>query len=157
MLWGSRYFERQTDAQCGKHALNNLIGGPQFLEADLQTACSEVVAETGESREDHACIAGWYSHSVLGRALQDTVPPRWRLRLSPLLECELSDFYTNPLICGALVNQSNIHWICVVKHANFIWEVDSKSAPRRLRKKDLMFLVRSHPCTYPLLDNDCDS
>lgn len=155
-LWGSRYFERQTDAQCGKHALNNLVGGPQFLETDLLTACLKVIAETDESREDHACAAGWYSHSVLARALQDTVPPRWRLRLSPMLECDLSNFCSNPLIYGALMNQSNVHWISIVKHAGFLWEVDSQATPRRLRDEDLLRLLRQHPSTYPLLDNECD-
>ena len=43
--WTDRYFEGQTLAHCGMHALNNLVGGPQFTPPDMATACVQVVAE----------------------------------------------------------------------------------------------------------------
>ena len=76
--WEDRCFEQQSLARCGMHALNNLVGGPQFTLGDLDRACSQVVAETGEPVTDHATNTGWFSHSVLGRVLQETIPPRWR-------------------------------------------------------------------------------
>ncbi|CAK0838633.1 unnamed protein product [Prorocentrum cordatum] len=36
-LWGDRYLERQGSAPvCGRHALNNLLGAPQFSDGDLE-------------------------------------------------------------------------------------------------------------------------
>lgn len=46
-LWGDRYFEKQQGARCGQHALNNLVGGPQFNASDLAEGCKQVVAEIG--------------------------------------------------------------------------------------------------------------
>ena len=70
-----RYFEQQSLARCGMHALNNLVGGPQFVPDDLERACAQVVAESGEPVTDHATSTGWFSHSVLGSVLQELIPP----------------------------------------------------------------------------------
>jgi len=63
--WRNRYFERQESAECGRHALNNLMGGSQFLREDMEGAAREVLA-VGEQARDHIGAGGWYSHSVLG-------------------------------------------------------------------------------------------
>ena len=63
--WSDRYFEPQVEAHCGMHALNNLIGAPQFTQDDLQAATAQVIAETDEHISDHVAPGGWYSHSVL--------------------------------------------------------------------------------------------
>ncbi|CAK0791686.1 unnamed protein product, partial [Prorocentrum cordatum] len=40
-LWGDRYLERQGSAPvCGRHALNNLLGAPQFSDGDLEAFTS---------------------------------------------------------------------------------------------------------------------
>ena len=57
-LWGDRYFERQEENKCGRHALNNIIGGPQFLDSDLIAACMDVVAAVGGDPNDHARTDG---------------------------------------------------------------------------------------------------
>ena len=66
---GSRYFERQSGAACGQHALNNLVGRPQYLPNDMVEACEQVVQEVGDPAAEHRCGRGWYSFSVLGRVL----------------------------------------------------------------------------------------
>ena len=88
------------------HALNNLVGGPQFSPADLETTCAQAVAETGESMADHATNTGWYSHSVLGHVLQETIPPRGRPCLSPIDTAEIFQFCKDNLIYGAVINQN---------------------------------------------------
>ena len=94
-FWADRYFEKQHLAHCGMHALNNLVGGPQFIPLDLQTACAQMCAETGEMASDHSAATGWYSHSVLATALQLAVPPRWRLQLNPMLTSEIHLFLSD--------------------------------------------------------------
>ena len=40
--WIDRYFEGQTLAHCGMHALNNLVAGPQFTPPDMAFAWSRL-------------------------------------------------------------------------------------------------------------------
>ena len=61
-------------ARCGQHALNNLVGGPQFTVQDLQMACDGVCAETVQVASAHVRLNGWYSHSVLANVLQMLYP-----------------------------------------------------------------------------------
>ena len=98
----------------------------------------------------HVAPGGWYSHGVLVRALQNTIPRQWFLRLAPLLDCELDDFFANPKTCGALLNVHNLHWIAIVKHNGFIWHVDSLRVPRPLRPRELQNMLRCFPTTFPL-------
>ena len=152
--WGDRYFESQVLARCGLHALNNLVGGPQFIPLDLETACAQVCAETDECLSDHAHNDGWYSHSVLARVLQNTVPPRWRLELQALSLRDLQAFFQNPLIYGALINEHDSHWTALVKHAGFVWYVDSKDTPIVLSEAALVSKIEEFPNSYALVDND---
>ena len=77
---GARYFERQGGAVCGLHALSNIFGGPQFLADNMVVACNQVLAEVvSDDVEEHVKRGGRYSHSVLARVLQNTVPPSVRL------------------------------------------------------------------------------
>ena len=136
------------------HAVNNLVGGPHLSPADLETACAQVVAETGESMADHATNTGWYSHSVLWRVLQETIPPRWRLRLSPMDTAEIFHFCEDNLIYQVLINQNGQHWTAVVKHAGILWHVDSCDVPRIILDNEFEELLCHHPETYPLLESE---
>ena len=147
-------FESQVSAQCGLHALNHLVGGPQFLPCDLEHACRQVVLETGGLSSDHVSTGGWYSHNVPAQAIQETVPPRWRLLLTPLRAPDLYMFLNDPLILGALVNMNNTHWIALVKHGTFLWRVDSLKTPRILTPEALDELLNEHPNAYPLVLNE---
>ena len=149
--WSNTYFELQMEAHCGMHALNNLIGGPQFTQTDLQEATEQVLAETADSISAHVAPGGWYSHSVLARVLQNTIPPKWSLRLNALSQSELLDFCSSPIMAGALLNEDNQHWVAIVRHADCLWHVDSCKLPRRLRQTDLRNLLGRFPNTFPLL------
>ena len=40
-------------AACGQHALNNVIGRPQFVQEGMVDACKQVVEEVGGRVTDH--------------------------------------------------------------------------------------------------------
>ena len=78
--------------RCGKHALNNALGGElQFTNEELEAACDTVNAESmypddngvlnPEERENHIAADGWYSEQVLAKALERT--HHYRLASSP--------------------------------------------------------------------------
>ena len=155
-LWGDRYFERQEQARCGKHAVNNVIGGPQFLEADLRTAAMQVIAETDEDSQEHVRENGWYSHSVLARALQNAIPPQWRLLLAPLATTAYENLQQHEQIYGAVVNENNAHWSAIVKHAGHLWHVDSGSRPIILDYLRFCTLLQRFPMTFAVVSATYD-
>ena len=120
----------------------------------MSFACAQVVSETGDLASDHATSTGWYSHSVLARVLRNTIPPKWRLRLNPLLATELELFYQDPCFHGALLNEDNVHWLAVVKHGDAIWHVDSRYAPRLISSAELRLTLHRYPSTFPVMDFD---
>ena len=153
-LWGDRYFERQGAAPvCGRHALNNLLGGPQFSDADLNIACSMVLAETDDSRSWHVSGGGWYSHSVLGMAF-DTIVPKWRMLASPLLPSSWPSFSNSDAMVGALLNHNGAHWSAMCKHNNYVWHVDSQREPVVLDQKGFARLLRKHPMAFSVVTNE---
>ena len=106
----------------------------------------------------YACVCVWMCLRVCAAAcacvLQETVPPRWRLQLSPMDRADIFQFCNDALIYGALVNQHGQHWIAVVRHAGMLRHVDSCHSPRVLSDLDFATLLYTHPETYPLVDND---
>lgn len=62
------YFERQVQARCGMHALNNAVGRQVFKVEDMTLAIEAFLAEgfdgDGEAAE-HYRPGGWYSVPVL--------------------------------------------------------------------------------------------
>jgi len=116
-VWGDRYFERQRGAACGQHALNNMIGRPQFCPDDMVDACRQVVAEVGGRRTAHARGRGWYSHSVLARVLQNTVPPEYRMLVRRVEPSTWDALVSLDDILGVLVNMNNSHWTIFTMHA----------------------------------------
>jgi len=126
--WAGRYLEKQEPrkAKCGQHALNNVIGGPQFDEEFFDRALKDICGpELLELEADHRRGSGWYSHSVLACALQATVPPQWGLAKSPLEAKDYHMLLATDDWLGAIVNQDNQHWFAIVKHAGVLWRVDS--------------------------------
>jgi hypothetical protein len=152
--WGDKFFEPQESARCGKHALNNILGSPTFTNDDLHTACLQVVSETGMDEEEHENADGFYSHSVLCRALQNIVPPLFRLLLRQTTAAEVGALRENPSISGALVNQNDAHWTAVVKHNGFLWYVDSLKQPAIMEDMDYAAMLQRWPTSYLLVSHD---
>ena len=153
-LWGEHYFETQELARCGQHALNNFVGGPQFQHNDLVIASLQIVSTTEELVSEHVHANGWYSHGVLGAALQNTVPPRWRLLLQPLTTDGVFKFLHTSSISVALVNIRDEHWLAIVKHASRLGLIDSRYRPVILSESEIINHLKLHPCTYSLVLND---
>jgi hypothetical protein len=155
-LWAGRYFERQSDNKCGRHALNNVLGGPQFLDIDLQSACMDVVSRTGEFPLQHARSDGWYSHGVLAAVFDRLAPPAARLIDRPLLGNSFYALLSNTRMLGAIVNHSNVHWTAIVKHAACVWHVDSRTWPILLTGETYKQLLERNPMTFVLVTSDFD-
>ena len=153
-LWGDRYFERQEEAHCGMHAVNNVIGAPQFLPVDLHTAAMQVLAEAPDNPEEHIRDSGWYSHSVLARALQNAIPPQWRMLLAPLAATAYENLLQDENFFGAVVNEHNAHWSAIVKTAGHLWHVDSKSRPRRIGDAGYRAILGRFPMTFAIVRAD---
>ena len=129
-VWGDGYFERQVDAKCGQHALNNVVGAPQFREEFFEEAVRLILLERNYEREDqHRNEHGWYSHSVLAQALELTNPVIWRLLYAELLPSEYRRLLETPDWIGAIVNEGNRHWVAIVKRADRLWRLDSGNPP----------------------------
>lgn len=155
-IWGGRYFEPQQGAACGRHALNNVCGGPQFDDNALRVACDEVLAELGsDTVRDHRLGNGWCSHSVLARSFDLTSPPVWRLVLGP---CHASAWKAltsdAQSVRGALINISNSHWVAVCSEKGQVFYVDSKAAPVIIEEAEWKRVLALHPLAFLVVKAD---
>lgn len=157
--WSGRYFEKQQPdaAKCGKHALNNICGGPLYIEQDLAAACQQVMTQTAEPRDMHWEPSGWYSHSVLGQCLQNIVPPVYRLMYRPAVAEQWDDLSGHESFYGALVNVGNWHWKAIVKHNGFVFDVDSLQVPMLMEHEDYLRVISENPSTFMVVSADFES
>ena len=147
--WGGRYFEPQAAAECGQHALNNLLGEPKFERRHFVAAMRHVVATTREAESEHIERSGNYSHSVLLTVLQHAKPAPWRLHWDRLTEHNYkSELLDRDSVCGALVNQDGDHWIALVKHQGLLWHVNSKGKPRPMDDEEVKATLKRYPTTW---------
>ena len=147
--WGSRFFEQQVAAECGRHALNNVLGTAAFSHADLHRTAQQVVGTTGESVSEHVKPGGWYSHSVLARALLTTRDSQLLFRT--LEKTAYDALMADEQVSGAVVNQDNYHWIALVKHNGLLWEVDSRKAPALMDQQAFRATVERYPNTFAIV------
>eukprot|EP00438_Fugacium_kawagutii_P019474 Skav208528 [mRNA] locus=scaffold5369:9608:11607:- [translate_table: standard] len=66
------YFQRQQQAHCGMHALNNALGHAAFTPENMAEAAAQYLQEhvgIDEERDEHIRPGGWYSAHVLYAAL----------------------------------------------------------------------------------------
>ena len=153
VAWGDRYFEQQEDMRCGRHAVNNLLGRPQFVDADLNAAVDQVVATLGDPRALHATKSGWYSHAVLATLFDMTTPCEYALRPEPLHELAYHEVLSNPSFCGVLVNVNNVHWTCLCKEGCRLFYVDSRFAPTIVSPEDFQAIIGKHPMSFAVVRN----
>lgn len=153
-LWGDRYFESQQEAKCGRHAVNNMLGGPLFVDADLDRACAEVLAELDEPRALHARSSGWYSHSVLAKLFDLTNPAEYVLQLRPVDPSSYSAIVNESNYVGVLVNVRNSHWTCLAKHKECLFYVDSCYAPTVINEFDFKQIIEKNPMSFAVVTNE---
>eukprot|EP00438_Fugacium_kawagutii_P006898 Skav221022 [mRNA] locus=scaffold576:9721:10623:+ [translate_table: standard] len=66
------YFQRQQQAHCGMHALNNALGRAAFTPENMAEAAAQYLQEhvgIDEALDEHIRPGGWYSAQVLYAAL----------------------------------------------------------------------------------------
>ena len=157
------YFEPQKKAECGRHALNHLYGGPQFQVDDMSTACGLVLEELrlfaglDEDREEHAKDNGWYSHSVLAKAF-DLIRADEKHKLLPTnARPDQWSRFQDPRFKGCLVNQDNVHWIALRAHGNRVYLLDStKRAPQSISEHDFVQIIHRYPSTFWVVQHHID-
>jgi hypothetical protein len=113
-------------------------------------ACNDIIAESGDVENEHRQGDGWYSHAVLQAALQRIVPPLWALSLQPLRRHGYDEFVAAADVIGAVVNQDNVHWSAIVKHAGSVWDVDSSSQPVLLDAGSFSSLIHRFRNVFPI-------
>mmetsp|Transcript_50834 Transcript_50834/g.82506 ORF Transcript_50834/g.82506 Transcript_50834/m.82506 type:complete len:139 (-) Transcript_50834:24-440(-) len=127
-------------------------GRPCRKQADWK---QEVVSQTGEEDSAHQHAGGWYSHSVLAAAMDLTAVLHCRMLDKPVISGSYDLLLnTSGGIFGAVVNQGNVHWSAVAKHANKLWHVDSQRLPISLTETSFTQLLHQHPMTFLVVAND---
>ena len=151
-------FEKQAAMRCGRHALNNALGGEvTFQNSDLTAACDVVIAESWipddngqlsdpQDRADHELANGWYSEAVLAMTLRRTM--QYQLLLLPLRDNP--NILEDPTVAGAIVNLHNAHWVALKRVDGNIWLLDSCRRPVQLPYEEYLAFVRSNKYSYPV-------
>jgi hypothetical protein len=163
------FFERQVEAMCGMHALNNAVGRRWQSSEDMKFACEEFLRErrfecgmvdalmTADDKKKealelsrHAREDGWYSDEIIAKAVVST-----SLRREGRVEFELSlrPLCDNPRMIhaaqGAVVNIDERHWVALRSVAGRVWLLDSlQIEPRPLANYEAY--VRKHKHAYPI-------
>ena len=97
---------------------------------------------------EHVKPGGWYSHSVLGRALLDATDSQ--LLFQAVEKTAYDALMADEGVTGAVVNQDNKHWIAMVKHNGLLWEVDSRKAPALMDQQAFRATVERYPSTFAI-------
>ena len=132
------YFETQSLARCGMHALNNALGMDFVSHEDMTAACDNYLREAKfegmrerRSMHEHPGV-GWYSEAVMAYVL------RWKQNIYTL-------DVDNPIhvdderdpgrlfgeeVKGVVVNKQQSHWIAFRFENGKIWLLDSTDTPQ---------------------------
>ena len=149
------YFERQEEARCGMHALNNAVGLPLHDANDMTRACEIYLQETAvdgvrESRDMHERPGGWYSSEVMAKAVTSTCMSKLG-RVEHVMQLE--PLHVNPDALrgsvGGVVNIGNAHWVALRWCKETVWLLDSKEPrPQSLTWSEYVDFVNRHKDAY---------
>ena len=121
----------------------------------MKKACKFVVQDTGYDEFRHSCGNGWYSHGVLGKALEMTSPPVWRMMDRPARANDVC-LLARDDVAGIIVNLRNAHWTCIVHSGGSHFYVDSLSYPKIIQEKEFAELLSSHPMSFFVVKHDAE-
>ena len=154
IIWGKRYFEKQTAAHCGMHALNNIAECHQFTLEFMEEACREVTLVTGDSASDHKSASGDWSFDVVARALELTVPPMLRVVARPVIAGDWGQFISSQEIRGIITNVKNKHWVALTKVGQHAFLVDSCHWPRVINEQEFKDIISSQHASFFVVPDD---
>ena len=144
------YFEKQREARCGLHALNNALGRPFATEADLEAAVGEVLRDlrqdgVPEVRAQHIRPGGWYSIEALCMAIpQVSMATAGRVEYTLSLEPLCVHAAALRTAVGAVANVEGRHWVALRWVDDAVWLLDSMDQPRELSWSAYLHFVRRH-------------
>ena len=149
------YFERQKEARCGMHALNNAVGLPLHDANDMTRACEiylhEIAVEgVREPRCWHEGPGGWYSSEVMAKAVTSTCMSKLG-RVEHVMQLE--PLHVNPDALrgslGGVVNKRNEHWVALRWCKETVWLLDSmEPRPQSLTWSEYVDFVNRHKDAY---------
>ena len=133
------YFQRQVQAQCGMHALNNALGFEFILASDMRLAAQSYIDEqqferNPERMRDHIGRSGFYSEAVMTFVL------RWKIAQHELgNHARFTMDVNQPVqpnhddasriheadVQGIIVNLNHAHWTAFRAENGQIWLLDS--------------------------------
>ena len=144
------FFQRQSEAHCGMHALNNALQQAAFAPEEMGAAAVAYLEEhlgVDDAAEEHIGRGGWYSAQVLYSAL---------FLRGYVLDL---DAYVRSLPparqAGACVqNWGNRHWVAYrLEGDGSIWLLDSLEAgPIQQSEVEFLDSLAAHP-TYVVLNS----
>ena len=151
------FFQRQVQARCGMHALNNALGFDFLNEADLNDACDVYLNEAAfegnpERRASHIAPGGWYSEAVLATVLR-IKQNLFKLDLdNPVRSTnESARRLFNPHVAGIVINHPLAHWVAIREESDAIWLLDSLYTPRQLTFKEYQAYLTRYPNSFAVM------
>jgi hypothetical protein len=151
------YHERQVDALCAMHALNNAIGRKWQEPEDMKRALQYYLEESEreglmERRSDHESPGGWYSSEVLAYAVRSTSMHRvgcveYTMNLTPLATNSAQIHHC----VGAIVNKANEHWLALKSVNGIVWKIDSTMpAPVSMTQEEYGAYIAEYQDAFPI-------
>ena len=151
------FFERQKQAKCGMHALNNSLGFQLCTDDDMTFALEDYIRSSNheglhEIRSMHAKRTGWYSSEVMTHAITTTSMRRFGnvryvMDIKPLI-VDPNIIHTS---LGAIVNIDNNHWVAIRSIGGKIMLFDSKDKiPRQYSQNDYVAFINKRRAAYPI-------
>ena len=104
----------------------------------------------------HRRGAGWYSHGVLAKAVEATVPPVWRVVLNPVLEQDWANIRNRDDVAGMLCNIMNVHWACATREGGHVFYVDSQYSLELISETEFKAIITRHPMSFMVIRHDSD-
>ena len=95
----------------------------------------------------------WYSISVLAKLFDMTSPCPAVLSTGPAEPDIYQEFLLDDEKIGILINQANVHWVCMCKHVGKIFYVDSYYAPTVIDENEFQHILKQYPMSFVVSRN----
>ena len=144
------YFEKQSLARCGLHAVNNALGfallEPEDMEHAFEVFQNENLIEGNvENPGLHISETGWYSEAVMAAALR-VKHNLFQLNLDNPIQNNRNSLHRifSDDVLGIIVNINNRHWIAFRCVDGQIWKLDSEGKPKPTTFAEYAEFLKKH-------------